>query len=112
MVRLSIRMAMARRAAFRKRDHRMNRPGLFRAVGIGGDDLEVEAPRVVCKGEYQLADTIVLLAKRYGVPVVERPELAEALSEVPLDEEIPAHLFELAASLLVELRIIGSTRTD
>lgn len=85
----------------------MTQSKIFRAVGIGGEDLALDAPRVVCKGEYQLADTIVSLAKRHGIPVVERPELAEALAEVPLDEEIPAHLFELAASLLVELRIIG-----
>lgn len=80
---------------------------LFRAVGVGGDDLEFQAPTVVCKGEYNLAETIVSLAKRYGVPVVERPELAEALSEVELDQEVPAHLFEVAASLLVELGIVG-----
>jgi type III secretion system FlhB-like substrate exporter len=49
----------------------------------------------------------VALAKRYGVPVVERPELAEALSEVELDQEVPAHLFEVAASLLVEIGVLG-----
>jgi flagellar biosynthesis protein len=85
----------------------MTRKWLFRAVGVGGEDLEAQAPTVVCKGEYHLAETIVSLAKRYGVPVVERPELAEALSEVELDQEVPAHLFEVAASLLVEIGVLG-----
>jgi flagellar biosynthesis protein len=76
---------------------------VFQAVGLGGETDIDTAPRVVCKGEYGLADTIVALAKRYGVPVVERAELTEALMQVPLDQEIPDELFEAAAVLLVEV---------
>jgi type III secretion system FlhB-like substrate exporter len=85
----------------------MTESTIFRAVGLAGDDLQSTAPELVCKGEYHLADTIVSLARRYGVPVVERAELASALNDLPLDTEIPSHLFEAAAELLAEIGVIG-----
>ena len=41
--------------------------------------------------ESQVAET-VKLAKRYGVPVISSPRLAELLSELPIDESIPEDL--------------------
>ena len=49
------------------------------------------------------------LAKRYRVPVVERGELAELLSGVPLDEAIPEDLYEAVAVILAELHSFRET---
>lgn len=60
-------------------------------------------PTLSAVGEYDLANHIVACAKKYGIPVVERPELCEALSNLELDREIPAELFKAAAAILAEI---------
>ena len=80
----------------------MNR-SYVEAIALGfphGDDA---APSVTVKGELDVASHIVAFAKKHGVPVIERPELCEALGGLPLDEQIPRELFEAAAAVLAEV---------
>lgn len=79
---------------------------LFQACALGFPEGEGNPPCVVAKGEFASAEVLVAMAERYGVPVVERDDLCESLHEVPLDHEIPETLFEAAAALLAELRIL------
>jgi type III secretion system FlhB-like substrate exporter len=55
------------------------------------------------RGEYSLADHIVACAQKYGIPIVERPELCAALEELEIDEQLPTELFEAAAAILAEV---------
>lgn len=84
----------------------MLRKDLFQAVALGFPDGEECAPSVVAKGEFDMAAHMVAMATKYGIPVVERPELCEALHEVEVDQSIPQQLFEAAAALLVEIGIL------
>lgn len=74
-----------------------------RAVGLlyrsGGD----RAPTVQAKGEALMADEIVRIARRFGIPVVERTDLARTLAAIELDQEIPEELFEPVAVILDQL---------
>lgn len=72
-----------------------------RAIGLNYDGSG--APTVSAQGEFLAADEVVRIAKRYGVPIIERAELAQILAEVPLDEEIPQELYEAVAIILQEL---------
>lgn len=74
-----------------------------RAVGLGYDERRGAAPHVTVNGEELSADEIVRVARRFGVPVVERKELAEALGGLDADQEIPPDLYEAVAVLLHEL---------
>ncbi len=74
------------------------------AFGISYESSLNQAPEVCVKGEGVVADQIVRYAKRYGVPVVERAELAELLQGVSLDESIPEDLYEAVALILCELK--------
>jgi|GEM_PF-1421615 len=65
-------------------------------------------PIVAALGEHRIAGYIVECARRHGIPIVERPELCEALSECELDDHIPADLFEAAAVVLNEVTNIAS----
>jgi flagellar biosynthetic protein FlhB len=59
------------------------------------------APRVVAKGEGFVAERIKELARRHGVPVVERRPLARALFKaVAIGQEIPRELFYVVAEVL------------
>jgi len=74
------------------------------AVGLEYDEVDSETPVIGAKGEYFSADEIVKIAKRFGIPVVENPELAQALKLIDEDKPIPEELFEAVAVVLNELK--------
>ena len=74
------------------------------AVGIAYDDRTDAAPLVCVKGDATIADEIARHARRFGIPIVEREEIAELLVGVPLDESIPEDLYEAVALIFAELR--------
>lgn len=58
------------------------------------------APRVVAKGQGQLAERIIERAREAGVFVHESPELVSLLLQVDLDQHIPPQLYRAVAELL------------
>ena len=58
------------------------------------------APVVSAKGEGGLADQIVKLANEHGVYVAEDPILADILSRLEVDQEIPEELYQSVAVIL------------
>jgi flagellar biosynthesis protein len=58
------------------------------------------APRVVASGRGPLGEKIITVAREHGVPVEQNPALAEALSTLELDEEIPEQLYRAVAQIL------------
>lgn len=71
----------------------------------------MSTPKVVAKGEEQLARRIVELAKENNVPVVERKPVAQALFQaVKVGEEIPVVLFYAVSEILAYVyRLQGKT---
>ena len=61
------------------------------------------APRLVAKGEGALADRIVSLARRHGIPVERDPDLLAALAPLDLDTLIPPELFKAVAIMLAAI---------
>lgn len=59
-----------------------------------------DAPRVTAKGTGTIAQTIIELAQEHGIAIESNPILAEALSGVELDEEIPVELYEAVAEVI------------
>ncbi len=71
------------------------------AVAVKYDQEKMEAPQVVAKGSFELAQRIVELAKDNKVPVVENVPLARALYQhVDVDGEVPPDLYVLMAEVL------------
>jgi flagellar biosynthesis protein len=58
------------------------------------------APRVVAKGRGELGQAIIDTARRHDIPMEQNPALAEALSQVELDEQIPRELYRAVATVL------------
>jgi flagellar biosynthesis protein len=56
---------------------------------------------VVATGSGLIAERIVEIAREQGLPVREDPALAEALSRLELEQEIPPELFAAVAEVLV-----------
>ncbi|MGE0386470.1 MAG: EscU/YscU/HrcU family type III secretion system export apparatus switch protein [Gammaproteobacteria bacterium] len=58
------------------------------------------APRVTAKGAGHVAREILDLAHAHGVPVRTSPAMAQALSQVALDTEIPEPLYRAVAEII------------
>lgn len=71
-----------------------------KAVALGYEAGEDEAPRVLAKGQGFIAEKIEELAREAGVPVKEDRELVEYLSALNLYQEIPPFLYEVVAEVL------------
>jgi flagellar biosynthesis protein len=58
------------------------------------------APRVTAKGKGHVAEQIVRIARENNIAIEENHVLAEALSQVELDDEIPEALYRVVANVL------------
>lgn len=68
------------------------------------------APRVTAKGEAEVAERIIALAREHDVPIHEDIELTSLLARVDLDDEIPLSLFVAIAEVLAfTYRLKGKT---
>ena len=65
------------------------------------------APRVTAVGRGELARRIVALAEEANVPISENPGLAQALSHIEIDQEIPESLYRAVAEVLAYILRIG-----
>ena len=70
------------------------------AVALRYDASKDESPRVTAKGQGLIADKIMELAKKNNIPIREDADLVEVLSQVDLDQEIPASVYKVVAELL------------
>lgn len=61
------------------------------------------APRVVAKGKGLIAEEIISKAREHGIYVHESPELVALLTQVDIDQHIPAELYLAVAELLAWL---------
>ena len=71
-------------------------PSVSAALKYTGDG----APQVVAAGKGQLAASILERAHEAGVPVHRDPELASALSQLALGQEIPEQMWTAVAQVL------------
>lgn len=81
------------------------------AVALSYHEGSTSAPEVVVSGELLSPDQIVKIAEQHGIPVVRREELARVLSGLPLDQPIPTELYEVVASILIEIKAFNR-KTD
>lgn len=69
------------------------------------------APRVVASGRGLIGQKIIAAAEAHGVPIEKNAVLAEALSTIELETEIPERLYVAVAEILAfVLRAAGDQR--
>ena len=71
-----------------------------KAVALRYDRDKDEAPKVVAKGQGNIAKKIIDLAMEHGIPVKDDPDLIEVLSTLDIDQEIPSEIYVAVAELL------------
>ncbi|WP_372786071.1 EscU/YscU/HrcU family type III secretion system export apparatus switch protein [Phenylobacterium sp.] len=68
------------------------------------------APKVVAVGRGDLGQRIIDVAREHGVPLEENAPLAEALSTVEVETEIPRELYAAIATILAFILRASATR--
>ena len=63
-------------------------------------DKDDGAPVVVASGRGAIGQKIIDVAREHDVPLEENPELAEALSTIELNTEIPEQLYVAVAEII------------
>lgn len=71
------------------------------AVALKYEHGKDAAPRVTAKGHGAIAERIVETARAHGVAVEPNAVLAQALSQVELDQQIPQELYRAVAEVIV-----------
>ena len=65
------------------------------------------APRLMAKGKGAVADRILEIARRNGIPIREDRELVQVLASLDLYQEIPPDLYKAVAEILVFLHSLN-----
>lgn len=86
-------------------DKEIKKPNTAVALKYDGDS----APKVVAKGEGQLADKIIEIAEEHGVALYKDSELVKLLARLDLDEEIPNNLYHAVAAVLAFVYRLNGT---
>lgn len=64
------------------------------------EESDQNAPEVVAKGQDELAERMIAVAREAGVPIMRDVPLAQGLYELEVGEEIPEALYEAVAAVL------------
>ena len=70
-----------------------------KAVALGYNRSQDNAPKVLASGAGEIANKIISLAKEHDIPIKEDPDLIEILSKVEVDQEIPPNLYKAVAEM-------------
>lgn len=70
-----------------------------KAVALGYNRSQDNAPKVLASGAGEIANKIISLAKEHDIPIKEDPDLIEILSKVEVDQEIPPNLYKAMAEI-------------
>ncbi len=78
----------------------MERSRRKKAVALKYDPSIDKAPKVVAKGAGKIAEQILEIAQRSGVPIREDSDLVEVLSHLDLHQQIPPETYIVVAEIL------------
>jgi flagellar biosynthesis protein len=70
-----------------------------KAVALSYKETKDEAPKVIAKGQGQIADQILKTAKENHIPIQEDQSLVELLNQLNINETIPNDLYEAVAEI-------------
>jgi type III secretion system FlhB-like substrate exporter len=82
----------------------------FKAFALAFPQGEGSPPTLVARGEFDMAKFMISVARKYGVPVVEKGEMCAVLEEIEIGQAIPQRLYAAAAAILSEIGAIQRSK--
>lgn len=73
------------------------------AIALKYDAEKDPAPKVVAKGEAEIAEKIIEIAKLNNIPIEQNKDLAALLNKVDLDQFIPVEAYIVVAEIIAIL---------
>ena len=70
-----------------------------KAAALRYDTEKENAPRLLAKGEGEVAKNIIKIAEENDLPIRKDPDLIELLSKVEIDKEVPEALYKAVAEV-------------
>ncbi|MDH7576788.1 MAG: EscU/YscU/HrcU family type III secretion system export apparatus switch protein [Bacillota bacterium] len=74
---------------------------LKQAVALSYRKNQDQAPRIVATGKGEVAERMIIEARKYEVPLYKDPELVSLLAKLPLGAEIPPELYRAVAEVFL-----------
>ena len=82
------------------------------AVALAHERRSSRPPKVVAGGRGRIAEQILAIAFAQGVPVREDADLAQLLTSIDIDSEIPAEVFAAVAEILTYVYQVNNLPDD
>jgi flagellar biosynthesis protein len=82
------------------------------AAALKYDPKKDAAPVVTAKGRGTIAERIIGIAKKNGIPIKEDPSLIQILSKLEVDEQIPPVLYKAVAEILAFVYSLNEKRRE
>ena len=70
-----------------------------KAAALRYDTSKENAPRVLAKGEGEVANNIIKIAQLNNLPIQKDADLVELLSKIEIDKEVPEALYKAVAEV-------------
>ncbi|MCX5845014.1 MAG: EscU/YscU/HrcU family type III secretion system export apparatus switch protein [Deltaproteobacteria bacterium] len=80
------------------------------AAALKYDPQEDAAPVMTAKGRGAIAEKIISIAKKNGIPIKEDPNLVQILSKLEIDEQISPVLYKAVAEILAFVYSLNEKR--
>ncbi|MBU44446.1 MAG: hypothetical protein CMN76_14590 [Spirochaetaceae bacterium] len=75
----------------------------LKAAALSFDEARDMAPRLMARGEGELGERILELARRHNVTIVQDPSLTDFLQGVKVGQEIPENLYRAVSRIFAYL---------
>ncbi len=70
-----------------------------KAAALKYDHLSNSAPKVVAKGQGDIASNIIKIAEKNNLPIKRDADLIELLTKLDIDQEIPPNMYKAVAEI-------------
>ena len=81
----------------------MNKKTKIIAAALKYNEESGYAPKLVAKGQNELAEKIIAIAKENGILIKQDKDLVAVLNSLELDEQIPLEIYSIVAEIFAML---------
>ena len=73
------------------------------AAALKYDPAKNHAPQIIAKGQNDIAEKIIAIAKENGILIKQDKDLAEVLNALELEDHIPVEIYAIIAEIFAAL---------
>lgn len=98
-------------ANLEKKDKKNTTP-IKKVAALRYNNLVDAAPKVVAKGQQEIAKKIIEIAEEHGIPLHKDADLINVLDAVEINQEIPLEVYTIVAEIFAYLYRVNKTKEN